>query len=78
MNNLFVFIFLFFQSFCLIAQDDNDFDESPPHDSFYNGFNEGYIERSIINDVFWFDFDTNLSLSRSLSENRNRSERKLI
>ena len=47
----------------LTAQSDEEIDLYAPHDSFWNGFNEGCIGRNIAYDVFWSDFDTDLSLN---------------
>jgi len=63
MNKLFLILFILAYCLFLNAQEDEDFDNSPRHDSFYNGFNEGCIGRNIIQDIFWFDYDTSLSLS---------------
>lgn len=45
----------------LSAQPDEKLDLSAPHDSFWNGFSEGCIGRDIYYDIFWFDYDANLS-----------------
>ncbi len=42
------------------AQEDTGINEAR-HDSFWHGFNEGCIGRDIYWDVFYFDYDTNLS-----------------
>ena len=40
-----------------------EFDDSPPYDSFYNGYSEGCLGRNINQDIFWLDYDTDMSLS---------------
>ncbi len=53
--------------FCLLANiawpQPDDPDRSPPHDSFWNGFEEGCIQRNILSDIFWLDFPFDLSLA---------------
>ncbi|WP_154224631.1 hypothetical protein [Marinicella rhabdoformis] len=45
------------------SQPDEEIDTSSPHDLFWNGFSEGCIGRNIISDVFWFEFNTEMSLN---------------
>ncbi len=65
MNKFYAFLTVCLITCCSIvtAQPDEEIDLSAPHDSFWNGFNEGCIGRNIAYDVFWSDFDTDLSLN---------------